>query len=397
MLTIPASLLFLIHLTTCSDSQDVQGTNHAASFAVSPDRALINHVLKTIQSVDQFKCALLCMRQQGCLSANFYSNEESCELNERRREDVDSLDYIVCQGCFYMEIQRVKCASNPCLNNGACYLEYESNMQTSKCSCLSGYRGSLCEQEIIGYHEDHPSLSCKQIYDEEPSSPSGLYYFKNISGYASIPYQAYCFMGVIDSCGGGGWSLAMKIDGKKTTFHYNSSYWENKLSYNPAAGKTGFDAMETKIPFYWSMSITKLCLGMRTGSDQIIRWLKVPYSALSLHDVISTNTFHPVSTPRDQWKNLVPGSSLQTYYTRKGFNAKASQSDRIWINSRARIGVVGNNERDATTPDSRIGFGTGGSGRNEDDTNSCGNEAAGDIGADNDKVSIKAFCYILLQ
>lgn len=100
-------LLSLIHLTTSShlSSRDIQATTHATPFAVSPDHALINHVLKTIQSVDKFKCALLCMRKQGCLSANFYSEEEFCELNGRRREDVDSLDYMECQGCFYMEIQ----------------------------------------------------------------------------------------------------------------------------------------------------------------------------------------------------------------------------------------------------------------------------------------------------
>jgi hypothetical protein len=69
----------------------------------------------------------------------------------------------------------------------------------------------------------------------------------------------------------------------------------------------------------------------------------------------------------------------------------------MWVNSRARIGVVGNNEADVYTPDSRIGFGTGGNGRDEDDLNSCGNEAASGIGSDNGKVSIKAFCYILLQ
>ncbi|KAK3742227.1 hypothetical protein QZH41_008995, partial [Actinostola sp. cb2023] len=225
------------------------------------------------------------------------------------------------------------------------------------------------------------------------SSPSGLYYFKNVSDM-STPYQAHCAMDVIDGCGGKGWSLVMKIDGHKTTFHYNSTYWTDKRTYNPSAGKTGFDTMETKLPFYWSTPFTHLCLGMKIG--HVTRWLKVVYSGNSLYDVISGGKFDQFPNKVSEWRSLVPGSSLQHYY-RIGFNNKASVDSRALINSRARVGIVANNENDYTTPDSRIGFGTGGHGRDEDDTNSCGNEAATGVGSDQGRVSIKAFCYILIQ
>ena len=62
--------------------------------------------------------------------------------------------------------------------------------------------------------------------------------------------------------------------------------------------------------------------------------------------------------------------------------------------SRARIGFLGNNERDCITPDSRIGFGTGGY---HDDNNTCGNEAINHTSSDNGGKQIKAMGYILVQ
>ena len=60
--------------------------------------------------------------------------------------------------------------------------------------------------------------------------------------------------------------------------------------------------------------------------------------------------------------------------------------------SKARIGILGNNEYDCGACDSRIGFGTGGL---HDNTNTCGNEATS-LGDNGDK-HIKAMRYILVQ
>ncbi len=62
------------------------------------------------------------------------------------------------------------------------------------------------------------------------------------------------------------------------------------------------------------------------------------------------------------------------------------------LHVKARIGIVGNNENDCKTCNSRIGFGTGGA---VDDTNTCGNEAV--AGGDNGVKNIKAMGYILIQ
>ena len=79
---------------------------------------------------------------------------------------------------------------------------------------------------------------------------------------------------------------------------------------------------------------------------------------------------------------------MQINCNKEGFNA-ASVSNAY---SKARIGIIANNEKDCGTCDSRIGFGTGGA---HDDSNTCGNEATYE--GDNGDKHIKTMGYILVQ
>ena len=89
------------------------------------------------------------------------------------------------------------------------------------------------------------------------------------------------------------------------------------------------------------------------------------------------------------WKTLVGSrASLQLRCNKEGFNTVSTSS----ANAKARIGILGNNENQCHTPDSRIGFGTGG---HPDDSNTCGNEAINR--SDNGDTHIKAMGYILVQ
>ena len=136
----------------------------------------------------------------------------------------------------------------------------------------------------------------------------------------------YCHMtNDLGACGGGGWTLVMKIDGSqvlttkrfyftfprycklttdslrkdtilavrivfvaysttksiffsifnftKPTFHYNSSLWTNKTTFHTAKGGTGFDTHETKLPTYWTTPFSKICLGMKI--DQQINFILI--------------------------------------------------------------------------------------------------------------------------
>ena len=174
----------------------------------------------------------------------------------------------------------------------------------------------------------------------------------------------------------------------QTTFRFNSSLWSNRNAYNVAGGKTGFDTQETKLPTYWSTSFTKICLGMRIGNQ--IRFVLQNQTATSLHSLISDGAFRATSLGRHSWKALIgPQGSLQRNCNREGFNAVCSGKSNP---SKTRIGILGNNQNDCGSCDSRIGFGMEGE---PDGSIRCGIAARNK--ADNGKKFINTFGYILVQ
>jgi len=204
-------------------------------------------------------------------------------------------------------------------------------------------------------------LNCKELYSKNLSEGNKAYTLK----VGSVEIPIYCHMtGDLGACGGGGWTLVMKIDGNKTTFHYDSNHWSNKTSYNLAGGTTGFDLQETKLPTYWNTSFSKICLGMKIG--QQINFIAINKTANSLYSLIADGKYRNTSLGRDTWKQLIGSqSSLQLNCNKEGFNT-------LCIGQRMRIGILSNNEDDCITCDSRIGFGADTS---VADSNTCGNVA----------------------
>ena len=172
----------------------------------------------------------------------------------------------------------------------------------------------------------------------------------------------------------------------KTTFHYDSNLWSNKNNHNLAGGMTGFDLNETKLPTYWNTPFSKICLGMKI--DQQINFIAINKTANSLYSLIADGQYRNTSLGLDTWKKLIgSNASLQTNCTKEGFNAASTVS-------KARIGILGNEQVHCDNPDSRIGFGTGGY---PNDGNTCGNEADGYYLPDNGEKHIQAMGYILVQ
>ena len=168
----------------------------------------------------------------------------------------------------------------------------------------------------------------------------------------------------------------------QTTFHYCAPYWSNYKEFNLAGGETGFDRQESKLPTYWNTSFSKICLGMKI--DQQLKFIVIHKQADSLYSLIADGQYRNTSLGRDKWKELIGSQgSLQYDCNKEGFNVVCSHIQT----SKARIGIVGNNENKCDSCDSRIGFGTGGYPNN---SNTCGNEAVGDS-------HIKAMRYILVQ
>ena len=171
------------------------------------------------------------------------------------------------------------------------------------------------------------------------------------------------------------------------TFHFKSKLWSNKSDFNLPGGKTLFDNHETKLPTYWNTSFSKICLGMKFGHQT--RFIVITKGANSLYSLIADGNYRATSLGRNTWKSLLGSSaSLQSMCNKEGFNIVGPNAD----SPRARIGIVANEQNDCNSPDSRIGFGTGGS---PDDSNTCGNEAM--HGGDNGDKHIKAMGYILVQ
>ena len=171
------------------------------------------------------------------------------------------------------------------------------------------------------------------------------------------------------------------------TFHFDSSLWSDRNTYNPQGGTTGFDTQETKLPTYWNTPFSKICVGMRIGHQ--FRFLVINKKANSLFSLIADGNFRATSLGRNTWKTLIGSqASLQPYCNKEGFNAES----RFGSFSRARIGILGNDQNSCRSCESRIGFGMGGKPGN---SNTCGNEA--EPNADNGQQNIQTMGYILVQ
>ena len=120
-----------------------------------------------------------------------------------------------------------------------------------------------------------------------------------------------------------------------------------------------------------------------------INFIVINKQANSLYSLIADGQYRATSLGRNKWKTLIGSqASLQNNCNKEGFNAVITSS----ANSKARIGIINNQENDCGSCDSRIGFGTGGS---PDDSNTCGNVAA--HSPDNGHKNTKAMGYILVQ
>jgi len=318
----------------------------------------------TFTVYDAFDCTFECLNNPSCVSVNMAAsrgaNDELwCELlsSDKYR---NSSEYHGNKSSHHFAMKS-PCSLSPCQNGGTCVANYKYD--TFECLCDKGFSGKSCEKD---------PESCKKLHDANISRVSKLVTLH----VDSKPISVLCHMGDF-GCGGGGWTPVMKIDGNKNNFHYDSACWSDKRAYNLPGGETGFDTQETKLPTYWNTSFTRICLGMKIGGQ--INFIVIKGQASSLYSLIADGQYRATSLGRTTWKRLIGSqASLQPHCNKEGFNAVGSSNSF----SKARIGILGNNENDCNTCDSRIGFGTGG---NRDDSNTCGNAA------------IKAMGYILVQ
>ncbi|XP_065053420.1 uncharacterized protein LOC135682455 [Rhopilema esculentum] len=312
---------------------------------VLQDMAVTGNVLKSFVGKTKRQCTLECMSSLECQSLNFKEDDGQCELLDRNL--TSSMTAISKRlGWVYMttdeEASNVgpRCALlSPCRNGGKCVDTCTED--GFKCQCKEMFTGKYCENE-------RSFASCQAAYIAGYRK-DGVYLLSNIGHH-------YCVLNRTTNCDGvGGWTLVLKTDGRLNTFRYESSHWTSSSVYNHVYALTeGFlGDQEAKFPAFNALPFTRVCVGMRSGSEK-------SYITLGHRSTSLLTYFQGSFKATDQlsnWRNLLKGSQLQPYCNRQGFNNVITGS----VDARVRIGILGNNENDCITPDSAIGIGIGGS------------------------------------
>ena len=220
--------------------------------------------------------------------------------------------------------------------------------------------------------------SCRALKMQYPNAPSGVY----VIDTGTVIFRAYC-----EQTGdGGGWTLALKVDGRLTTFNYDNAIWEDTTLLG--TDTPNLDHSEAKLETWSSIAFTEMRVGLEYPIDTgTVNWLVVPLSGARLYDLFQPNQGQTTTLGRDAWKSLLSTyASLQPNCNMEGTNVYDS-------NARVRIGIISNQEADCLTPDSRIGIGGGG-------TTCGGTETAGDTACftpDNGDVELAAFGWVLVR
>lgn len=190
-----------------------------------------------------------------------------------------------------------------------------------------------------------PFESCATLHAAKPSLTSGVYTLDPDGAGSIASFATYCEM----ADDGGGWTLALKADGAKKTFVYDSPLWTNDETLNETA--TSIDDVEAKLPSFSTMPFTALRLGMLDGAR---RYIRLEVAGASLRAMFAGGSV-TTTAGRAEWMKLLADPRLQTNCEAEGFNLTAVAT----YSARARLGVFGNNEADCDSPDSYIAFGAG--------------------------------------
>jgi hypothetical protein len=224
--------------------------------------------------------------------------------------------------------------------------------------------------------------TCLAIRDQGAGAQaSGVYLLDPDGPGSEEPFKAYCEM-VED---GGGWTLALKIDGQKGTFEYNEALWESSDVYHPDS--PNLDEQEAKLKSFSTVSVKEVRLGM--GDNGTLRWIVVPlaFGAVpSLEELVRSPSGVTTNVTEATWRALVESPSLQQNCKREGFNITATSSN----SARVRIGILGNDAMDCISAESLIGFGA-----DKSHGGPSGNYARNS--PDNGDTTTKTFGYVLVR
>ncbi len=277
---------------------------------------------------------------------------------------------------------------NECLtNNGGCDANATCANTTGSftCACKTGYAGDGKTCAAPGTSAN-PGKDCKTILAIVPGAASGVYELDPDGAGGVAAYSAHCEMKVSDGTTVGGWSLAMKVDGNKTTFVYGSPLWTNTTLLN--ANLPAVDTNEAKLQTFNGVPVTQILVRMVV--EGVTRDLVVPIGGgKTLAQLFQGGAVDSV-VGRTAWKGLIgPKASLQPYCSSEGINRVCGGDTAV------RIGIVANQENDCGSCDSRIGVGGTGTYCGQDANNAAGNEAR--CTPDNGDLSLRGFAHVYVR
>ncbi len=226
-----------------------------------------------------------------------------------------------------------------------------------------------------------PAQSCADIAfaKSQHNTTQGISGTYTLTTQSGTTYEAYCDMHLE----GGGWTQGIRQANNSTLFNYDSSYWTDGTLYNE--GQVAPNNRDAKFQSFLSVPFDEIAVGMTQSygatAESIIsrdsyRYVTMPQSASSMLSLfqspgekLSNATLAGTSTTgRNAWKSLITDSSLQYNCNKQGANVGNNYA-------RVRLGILGNNENDCGSPDSRLGVGGRGSACGQDNNNTSGNTA----------------------
>jgi hypothetical protein len=220
--------------------------------------------------------------------------------------------------------------------------------------------------------------SCAAILALDPNAKSGVHVLDPDGPGLKPAFPAYCSMDLF----GGGFTLAMKVDGTRNTFRYDSPLWVSNSTFQDQS--PDLDNIEAKLASFISVPFSTVLVGLR--DDTAVRWLRINHDAPSLESVFSPGDYVATNGGRAGWLRVLPNSVLQPNCNREGFNVSP-----MFASLRVRLGFIANNEDECNTPDSWIGVGSNAA-------DASGKVWAGNVAAiDVPSSTIPAFAYILVR